>query len=203
MRDIPTPSITTRSAHWRDRTADLLRHAPARAGRCRVLALEGRSGAGKTALAEALAARLRCPVVHMDDLYPGWEGLEAVAPLVREWVLEPLAEGRNPRWRRWDWETGDWAPDDAGGWDGAEVADTLVIEGCGCGAEELRPFLSLLVWVDAPEEVRHRRLNARWDAELYAPWRPMWAAQEESFAARHEPRKHADLVLDNSAEVKA
>ncbi|WP_017557583.1 nucleoside/nucleotide kinase family protein [Nocardiopsis baichengensis] len=196
------PEISTRSADWRDRTADLLHRSPARAGHRRVLAVEGRSGAGKTALAEALAARLRCPVVHMDDLYPGWEGLEAAAPLVRRWVMEPLTEGRGPRWRRWDWETGDWSPDDPGGWDGAEVADTLVIEGCGCGAKELRPYLSLLVWVEAPPEVRRRRLDSRWDAELYRPYREMWATQEESFAARHAPRDHADLILDNSTESK-
>ncbi len=158
------------------------------------MAIEGRSGAGKTVLAKRVADVLGCPVVHMDDLYPGWEGLAASVPLVREWVLEPLSRGRDPRLRRYDWEHGRYA-----GWEHIPVGATLLIEGCGSGARELRAFLSLLVWVEAPDPIRQQRLAKRWDAEVYAPHRSMWAAQEEAFYAEHHPRAHADLVIGNTA----
>ncbi|GAA1113351.1 hypothetical protein [Nocardiopsis composta] len=191
------PVVPTDSPDWRSRVADLLLRAPARAGRCRVLALEGPSGSGKTSLAGALAERLRCPVVHMDDLYPGWEGLAASVTRARREVLEPIAEGRPPRWRRWDWEAGDWAPDGPGGRHRVDPAGALVIEGCGAGGAELRPLLSLLAWVEVPEQVRAERLDARSDSALYAPYRSMWAAQEARFYASDAPRDHADLVLEN------
>jgi uridine kinase len=179
---------------WTARAAALALRAPARAGRCRVVALEGRSGAGKTSLAGELAAALSCPVVHMDDLYPGWDGLAASVPLARDHVLEPLRRGADPRWPRYDWER-----EGYDGWAGVRVADRLVIEGCGAGAADLRPYLSLLLWVEAPRAERGRRLARRWDADLYAPHRARWARQEESYAAAHAPRAHADAVLDNTA----
>jgi pantothenate kinase-related protein Tda10 len=68
------------------------------AGTTRVVAIDGPAGSGKTTLAARLAGRLRSPVVHMDDLYPGWDGL-AEAPLrLYEWVLQPLAAGRPGRY---------------------------------------------------------------------------------------------------------
>lgn len=156
------------------------------------MAIEGRSGAGKTLLAGRIAAEAGCPLLHMDDLYPGWEGLEAAVPLVRAWILQPLARGEDPRWRRHDWERG--AP---GAWQHTPVQELLVIEGCGSGARQLRPFLSVLAWVHAPDEVRAARLDAREDAADYAPYRSLWARQEQGFYADHRPREHADLVVDN------
>ena len=40
-----------------------------RLGRTRLIAVDGRSGAGKTWLASELATPLGAPVIHMDDLY--------------------------------------------------------------------------------------------------------------------------------------
>ncbi|QBI54716.1 nucleoside/nucleotide kinase family protein [Streptomonospora litoralis] len=177
---------------WVGRALQKLRRSPVRAGRCRVMALEGRSGAGKTVLAGRLAAAAGCPLLHMDDLYPGWEGLAPSVPLVREWILRPLSRGADPQWRRHDWERG--AP---GAWEHTPTGRMLLIEGCGSGARELRPFLSLLAWVQAPDHVRAARLDARADAEEYAPYRSLWARQEEAFYAAHRPREHADLVVDN------
>ncbi|GAB3491035.1 nucleoside/nucleotide kinase family protein [Nocardiopsis coralliicola] len=192
------PLLSARTPGWRSAIADLLRTAPARAGQCRVVAVEGRSGAGKTALAEALSARLRCPVVHMDDLYPGWDGLAPSGPRLAAEVLAPLADGAAPSWRRWDWAAGGWAPDDPGGWHSTAPADTLIVEGCGSGHPAAAAYLSLLVWVDAPAGVRAERLDARWDAGLYRPHRSAWAAQEDAFYRTAAPQDRAHAILDNS-----
>ena len=74
---------------------DALRAAPPRAGATRVLAIDGRSGAGKSTLARALAGELGAPLVALEDLYGGWDGLERGVELLREAVLEPLAQGRD------------------------------------------------------------------------------------------------------------
>src|SRR6202042_2836673 len=46
-----------------------------RLGRTRLIAVDGRSGSGKTWFAGRLARPLDAPVIHLDDLYPGWDGL--------------------------------------------------------------------------------------------------------------------------------
>ena len=101
------------------------RARPAR-GTTVVVAVDGRSGSGKTLLGTAVADRLDCPVVHLDELYPGWDGLAAGVAHVTSQVLEPLASGERAAYRRWDWmrsRPGRTVP----------VGPTamLVLEGCG------------------------------------------------------------------------
>ncbi|MGW5260856.1 hypothetical protein ACWEQG_07780 [Microbispora sp. NPDC004025] len=166
-----------------------LRTRPARAAGTRVLAVEGRSGAGKSTLAAAVAAALTAPVVRMDDLYDGWDGLQAGVDALLEWVLRPLGRGDRARWRRYDWARGRYAE-----WHELPGADTVVIEGVGCGAREAGPYLSGLVWLEAAEEVRRARALAR-DGEVYAPHWRRWAEQEERYYARHDVRSRAGLVI--------
>ena len=61
--------------------------------------IDGRSGTGKTTLGEALATELGAQLVHLDDVYPGWDGLSAAASAVVEDVL-----GAPSGYRRWDWD---------------------------------------------------------------------------------------------------
>ncbi|MFJ9557429.1 uridine kinase [Nocardiopsis sp. NPDC101807] len=170
----------------------------------RIVAVEGRSGSGKSTVAARLRAALAlrgrpAAVLSMEDLYPGWEGLAEAPALLREWVLEPLSRGERAAWRRYDWERGGFAR----GWASppGEVAagGVLVVEGTGSGAAAGRGLLDLLVWVAAPGDERARRLDARGDASVYAPYRRVWAEQEESFYAEDHTREHADLVVDNPA----
>ena len=55
--------------------------APARLGPVRLVAIDGPAGSGKTTLAGALSDELvgrgaKAAVLHLDDLYDGWTGLE-------------------------------------------------------------------------------------------------------------------------------
>ncbi|WP_150240804.1 uridine kinase family protein [Nocardiopsis quinghaiensis] len=196
------PRISTAERGWPDRLA---RAVPSpRAGRIRVVAVEGRSGAGKSTVAEefctSLAARGEAArVLTMEDLYPGWEGLAEAPGLLREWVLEPLARGERAAWRRYDWERGAFAREWTALPDGVAAGGILVVEGSGSGAAAVRDLLDLLVWVAAPDDERSLRLDGRWDAAVYAPYRSVWAEQEEAFHRRDRPREHADVVIDNAA----
>lgn len=167
---------------------------PARAGSRRVLAVEGRSGAGKTTLARAVAARLGAPLIHMDDLYAGWDGLDQGVAALRDWVLAPLAEGRPAVWRRWDWAAGAYAEEHP-----VPDADWLVVEGVGAGGRALRPYTSGLIWVDSPTVIRRRRALDR-DGQTYAPHWARWARHEDAFYAAEEVRENADLIIENAGE---
>jgi hypothetical protein len=174
------------------RVAATARAARPPVGDVRVIAVDGRSGAGKSTLATTLAAELGAGLLRLDDVYPGWDGLEAgIARLVLG-VLGPLAGGRPAGYRRWVWETGS-----LGAWQPVGTSGTLVLEGVGCGARACAPYLAALVWLEAPEPVRFERAIGR-DGEGYRPHWQRWARQEERYLARDRPRDRADLVIETA-----
>src|SRR5579872_5791845 len=145
-----------------------LSRAPA-AGTTRVVAVDGRSGSGKTSLATALAAALGAPVVSLEYLYGGWDGLErGIGMLVSE-VLEPIAHGRPARVPRYDWIAAAWDTP----WT-LEPPGVLVVEGAGAGARRAAAYASALVWMEAPASVRKKRALER-DGETFAPHWDSWA----------------------------
>src|SRR5699024_5916819 len=77
----------------------------------------------------------------------------------------------------------------------------LLVEGVGAGARVAAAYLSLLIWVDAPDEVRKGRALAR-DGETFPPHWDRWARQEHSLCAADETRQRADLRIDGAPEVE-
>jgi len=171
------------------RVADAVRRAVPRAGGTRVVAVDGRSGAGKTSLAAALRDRLRAPVVSLEDLYGGWDGLERGIDLLVSAVLEPLAAGRAARAPRYDWIAREWAAPAA-----IEPPPILIVEGVGAGARRAAAFESVLVWLEVPAPVRKKRALDR-DGAAFAPHWDRWAAQEDAMLARDRTPERADIIL--------
>jgi len=167
--------------------ARALERAPA-CGRTRVIAIDGPSGSGKTSLAADLHDLTGAPVLHLEDLYQGWHGLETGPPAVSR-ILAAVAIDEIGHAPRWDWERGT---------TGAEVAvvpsELLIVEGVGAGARRTAPFVSFLAWLDGPEAERRERALAR-DGEVYEPWWDTWAAQETQHFVREGTRARADLRM--------
>jgi len=163
-------------------------------GRPAVIAVDGPAGSGKTSLAALLANRLGdgehdVPVVHMDDLFPGWDGLADAVPRLLEWVLGPLAGEGVARWRRYDWVAGGYAE-----WHEVPRSPVVVVEGVASGSRACAPHLALLVWVEASLDVRLARGLAR-DSDAFAPYWDRWAAQEQVHFTAERTRERADLRL--------
>ena len=169
--------------------------APTRSGATRLVCIDGPSGSGKTTLAGRLSAALGGPpVLHMDDLYPGWDGLAAAVPLLHEQVVAPLAAGRAARYRRYDWHREEFAEaHDLG------TPPLLIIEGAGCGARVIAERAVLLVWVEASRDVRFRRGIAR-DGETYRPHWERWAHQEAAHFAAEATACRADLRVNGEPD---
>lgn len=164
-------------------------------GTGRLVCIDGPAGSGKTTLAAAVAAaaRRRLPTVtllHMDDLYEGWDGLDTVAELVRRSILDPLLVGRSGRYRRWDWLAGARAEEHL-----VDPVALLVIEGVGSGALACADAITTLVWTEAPPDVRLERGIRRDGEALRAPWQRWMEAEARHFAAQGT-RERADLVID-------
>ena len=154
-----------------------------------VVLIDGRSGAGKTVLAEALAPRLDAQLVSLDDMYPGWGGLEAGSDAVHETVLR----ARAPGWTRWDWAAGARAE-----WHPLDPDRAVVIEGCGALSRANRALATFGVWIEVDGAERHRRFSERDHGRFDRYWQP-WAAQEDAFIAREHPVSLAGAVIQAPA----
>ncbi|GAA3640241.1 AAA family ATPase [Kineosporia mesophila] len=173
----------------------VLRRPPS-VGATRLVAVDGRSGSGKTTLARHLAARLGAPLIHLDDLYEGWQGLAGVGELLHGWIAEPLEQGRTARWRPYDWATGT-----REAWREVPASPVVVLEGCGSGSEPLTGCLSLLIWVESDDDTRRERLRSRSDWDSYRQHHfADWARQEETLLRRENTPGRADVVVHNDPE---
>lgn len=133
-----------------------------------VVTIDGYSGAGKSTLAAALARLVNgWQVLHLDDWYPGWDGLAAGAQIARR-IAADLRGGRASSYEVWDWEAGE---------TGATIRVPLaptIIEGCGAIEAEA----DLAIWIADPgEDERRSRALAR-DGQTYAPHWRRWAEQD-------------------------
>ena len=133
-----------------------------------VVTIDGYSGSGKSTLAAALVRLVNgWQVLHLDDWYPGWDGLAAGADIARR-IAADLRAGRASSYEAWDWEHGI-----TGATIRVPLAPTIIE---GCGAIEAEADLS--VWIADPgEEERRTRALAR-DGQTYAPHWRRWAEQD-------------------------
>ncbi|MDQ1573721.1 MAG: hypothetical protein QOH44_1280 [Actinomycetota bacterium] len=151
------------------------------AGERQVILIDGGSGSGKTELAAVLAPAIGAELVRLDDIYPGWDGLEAASQMVPG-IIE------TNRWRRWDWVAGEPAE-----WHDLDPHRPLVIEGCGSLSRANRALATFGIWVELDEPTRKARALAR-DGDAYAPHWDRWAAQERAFFERERPDRLADDI---------
>lgn len=174
---------------------EAVRGRPARLGGVRLVCVDGPAGSGKTTIAGRLADALGGAVLHLDDIYEGWSGLEGVEDRLLAQVIEPFAAGEAARYRRYDWVAGGWAE-----LVDVPTRDVLVVEGCGSASRRVRAFASLVVWVEAPQDVRLERGLARDGAQMRDEWL-RWMEGEAEHFAREGTRAAADVRVDGTVPV--
>lgn len=158
-------------------------------GRPRVIAVDGPSGAGKSTLASLIARLGKAPLLHLDDMYEGWEGLDRGVRNLVEGILLPLSRGDDGAAPRYDWARGRY--------DGlleVRASPLIVVEGVGSGSRDCAPHLTLLVWVEAVAESGLARAVLR-DGEELRPRLLAWRELESRHHAAHGTRGRADLIV--------
>lgn len=160
----------------------------------RWVGIDGFGAAGKTTLAERIAAAVpRAVLVHLDDLQ-GAGITEWDWTALRRDIVEPLLAGRPARYAVRSW--GETKPR---GHAEVPVGALVVVEGVSALRREADVPWDLTVWVDTAEPVRRARREQRDGPEVRALWQASWLPSERAYAARERPWERADLVVSGDA----
>lgn len=169
----------------------LARARPATLGPGRLVCVDGPAGSGKTTLGRAVAAEVGAQLIGTDELMDGWRGLGAVERQLVA-LCASLAAGRPGSYERYDWHAGEYAERVP-----VTPAPWLVVEGVGSGAAALAACTTVLVWVEADDDLRLARVLARDGAGVEAELRRFVVDERELFA-REGTRARADLLVDGT-----
>ena len=173
--------------------------APGVVGRPRVVALDGRGGAGKSVLAERLRRVVPASaVVHTDDIawhhaFFDWTGL-----MVDD-VLRPLHRGEAVEFRPQAWI-------DRGRAGAIRVPadlDVVWVEGTGSIRLELARWTDASIWVQGDLDEQERRLVAR-DGDSPAQQEHIadWLAEELPLLRREQPWTRATVVVAGTTRLQ-
>jgi uridine kinase len=158
-----------------------------------IVLIDGKAGSGKSTFAESLQQQLfrdgeSAPrVIHMDNIFEGWDGLALGSDYMVRFILQPLARRETASWQDWSW-----VKNQRSSWREFSGGTPLIVEGCGSLTERSKEHADISIWLEASEEVRRERWIQR---ERHLEKFDFWAAQELDFYAREKSQSLADLVI--------
>jgi len=159
-----------------------------------LLAIDGPAGAGKTIFAAKLEAELSVDgtvrVIHMDDLYNGWDNaLSNPLSEILDRISTAHLAGREFVIKIFNWHTM--------AFDREEIVtptDYLIIEGVGAAQQIVRETGATTYWLDIEPEVGLQRVLDRDGAHIEAQMR-QWQVDQDKHFARDETRENCEFKL--------
>ncbi|MEM7734279.1 MAG: hypothetical protein AAF267_00675 [Deinococcota bacterium] len=157
-----------------------------------VIAIDGRSGGGKSTLASILADALpNSALLHTDDIawhhsFFDWQDI------LIEHVLKPLTANIAVSYRPEAWQH----HGRAGAIEIPFTSQFVILEGVGAGRRELSNYVSQLIWVQS-DSIQARLQGVARDeggTDVEAFW-DEWLASERPFLADQQPWLRADRVV--------
>jgi uridine kinase len=159
-----------------------------------IIAIDGPAGAGKTTLAHeiylALSLKMSVNVIHMDDLYDGWDNaLGADLSAILKYLVNQHQKGSSAQIKRYNWSTSSFGESE-----NIEPADLLILEGVGSGDKSLQDDLAALIWIDIDPEIGVMRVIDR-DGYQVEDEMKKWLGTQQEYFSQHSTREKADFIL--------
>ena len=159
-----------------------------------LLAIDGPAGAGKTTFAAKLEAELSVhstvKVIHMDDLYNGWDN--ALSNPLSE-ILDSISTahlaGREFVIKIFNWHTMEFDSEER-----ITPTDYLIIEGVGAAQQIVRETGATTYWLDIEPEIGLQRVLDRDGAHLEVQMH-QWQVDQDKHFARDETRENCEFKL--------
>lgn len=166
-----------------------------------VVAIDGRSGAGKTVLAQELGRRIGAPVVHMDHFFLRPE--QRTAERLNEpggnidyerfssEVLTPLCRGVSFSYRPFDCKSMSLK-------EPIEIVlgDTVILEGAYACHPRFRDYIDLTVFVSIDPGEQMKRLREREGESVARVFSERWIPREEHYIAFYHLPEYCDFVFE-------
>ena len=180
---------------------ELLSAKEPKTGKVKFIAIDGHGGSGKSTVAKLIAAELGAEIIQTDD-FASWENPTNWWPLVIECVFRPVMEGATklnyPRSKWWPNHHPEPVVDQP-------VTPIIILEGVTALRKEFRPYVSLGLYVETPRDICMQRGIARdltndtgkTKEEITNMWQK-WAADEDDYLKRDDPKAYADIVVDGT-----
>lgn len=157
-------------------------------------AIDGPAGAGKTTYAATLEAELATigtvKVIHMDDLYSGWENAlsDELAALL---VLIAKAHLAKEEFviKKFNWHTMEFGAEES-----VAPTDFLIIEGVGAAQEVMREAGAKTYWLDIEAKIGLQRVLKRDGAQIEAQMR-QWQIDQEKHFTLDQTRNNCEFKL--------
>jgi len=155
-----------------------------------LIAIDGRAGAGKTTLAAVLFADLSLKhsvgVIHMDDLYEGWDNAlgkhltQTLETIVKAHQLNKTFEIKIFNWESMKFDSTQ----------KIEPVEILILEGVGAGQKVVREAGATLHWLDIDPDVGIARVLKR-DGNQIAQQMKQWQIDQEMHFMSDKTRENA------------
>jgi uridine kinase len=159
-----------------------------------IITIDGPAGAGKTTLASHLSTSLgnyfSTSVIHMDDLYNGWEDPFA-RPFIEalKTITESHAKKKSYVISQYDWALGEYGPAKS-----FQPTQLLILEGVGSSSSYIRDVVTASIWIDIKPEVGLQRVLTR-DGTSIATEMQQWLKTQETFFTAEKSAELADFAL--------
>lgn len=159
-----------------------------------IIAIDGPAGSGKTTIAHdiflALAPSVSTRVIHMDDLYPGWnDSLGHQLSQTLEYIVKSHISQNPFSLSFYDWKAGEFAEAVT-----FEPTELLILEGVGAGQSAIRSNFSALVWMDIDPIAGVARVLER-DGLAIKDAMSTWLIQQEKHFLTEGTQNAADFIL--------
>ena len=157
-------------------------------------AIDGPAGAGKTTFAAMLEADLSVKgtvkVIHMDDLYNGWENaLSNPLSEILDRISTAHLAGREFAIKIFNWHTMQFDREEK-----VTPTEHLIIEGVGAAQQIVRETGATTYWLDIEPEIGLQRVLDRDGAHIEHQMR-QWQVDQEKHFTRDETRENCEFKL--------